>query len=530
MRGLWSHISSDEGMTLVEIMAGMVILVIVLTAMLPMVFQITQMNAQTQAQTLLNNYVNSVIEEIRALPYQDIGISGSATLPGALEPTRTVLLDNGYTIDLTLDVQWVDDPELTGSEDYKEISITAEATAPDKQPTHFSTVTYVWGDDSTLAGPLPSVYFGTGAPTAEQIVSGTMVPVVGQAQAETEGGTIMRMSLKVDSDIMPDSSTPPKFAEFESSGTPVTVSWFWDTTAKIALLDENGLPLVDAEGHTIYSFFSPDGYRIIRVEAWDNLGTYNYVTRRVLVDNYPPAPTPEATATPYRSSEIRASWLPAADGTDHAAAYNLRLYLEPKTPQDLASWVVVPGETSGGATSQSFAAAPFSRYYVQVQSESARGLLESPEEWVSSETTTTAPELKATYRRTITAPSKRIVNLSYDVGLSVTPPTFLASGDVTYEVWRANTREGLGVGAPYKTLTNVTTLADSISGVQYTLPTGNVTTSTSDWYYRVKATFTPATEDTKSFSVWSNDIRIPGAVLTKDTVAGATSGDAEMVW
>lgn len=532
MRGIWRHISSDEGMTLIEIMIASVILFIVLTALLPLVFQTTQMTAQTQAQTLVNNYVNSLIEEIRALPYTDVGIVGSSTIPGSLEPTRSVTLTNGYVIDLFLDVDWVDDPELDGAKNYKQISIDAEVTAPGKPSAQYSTVTYVWGSDIAPTGPLPTVSFSASSPAADAIVYGTTWPVGGRAETSREGGTIVRIALKVDSDFMPDSSTPPGFADFAMSGTPVDVTWLWDTTARVALLDENGLPLKDETGNTVYAYFSPDGYRVIKVEAWDDLGAYNYVTRRVLVDNYPPSPSPSAALVPYRSREVRASWEPAADGTDRAEAYNLRLYREPKTPSDPASWTVVTGGTTGGATAKVFPERePFSRYKLEVQSRSVRGLVEDPAVWVSSETTTTAPELTGSYTGTITYPKKGKLSVAYAVNMGITPPTFLPSGQVRYDIWRSQSRSGLGAGVPYRTTSDPTTIADTISdGVKYDPPNGNSTITTPDWYYQVKATFKPATQSTQTFSVWSNVVRVPGVVFDKNTAAGTVSGALEVQW
>ena len=531
MRGIWSHIKSDEGMTLIEILIASMILLMVLSALLPLVFQTTRMTAQTQAQTMVNNYVNSMIEEIRSLPYTDVGIVGSSTLPGSLDPTRTVVLDNGYTIDLSLDVDWVDDPELSGTENYKQITIDASVSSPGKPGAQYSTVTYVWGTDLTAAGPVPNVYFSSSSPSADSVVYGASWPVGGRADTVREGGRIVRMALKVDSDIMPDSADPPNFAEFATTGISPSVSWLWDTKAKVALLGEDGHPLKDAEGNIIYSFFSPDGYRIIRVEAWDDLGSYNYATRRVLVDNYAPSPVPSAVAAPYRSREVRTSWIAAADGTDNAAAYNLRLMLEPKTPSDIASWTIVLGEVGDGLTEKSFVASPFSRYKVEVQSESVRGLVQDPAVWVSSETTTTAPELTGTYVRTVMLSKKGKLSVSYAVSMPITPPTFLTKGQTRYDVWRSQTLDGLGAGDPYRTLYDVTTLDDAISdGVQYTPPNGQDTIKTPDWYYQVKATFEPATQEGTVISVWSNAAKLTGVTFNKNSSGGTASGTLEMEW
>lgn len=525
MRGIWSHISSDEGMTIVEIMIAAMILLIVLTALLPLVFETTKMTAQTQAQTIVNNYVNSFIEEIRAMPYEEVGLVGSASVPGSLEPTRSIVVE-GYTVDLSIGVAWVDDAEMVGNKNYKEITVEAVLSAAGKPGARYSTVTYVWGGGATETGPLPNVSFSASSPSQNAVVQGNAITIGGRAQTPRESGTIVRMSLKVDSDFLPDSASPPNFAEFTTADNPANVSWFWDTEARVALLDEDGLPLRDAESNIMYAYFSVDGYRTLKVEAWDDLGTYNYVTRRVLVDNYPPFPTAQATVAPRQSREVQASWDAAADGTDPAAAYNLRLLREPKTPSVIASWTVVERAVTGGATSTTFVATPFSRYKLEVQSESVLGHLESPAVWVSSETTTTAPELTGSYSRSVTVPKSKQYKVTYAINLSLTPPTFLASGQVVYEIWRSTNPATLGTGAPYRTVYDTTTPTDTITdGVTY-VP-GN---TSPDWYYKIRATFVPNTESTKQYSVWSNVVKAPGMSFSNSTKAGTTTGQLEVSW
>lgn len=522
MRGLRSRLASDEGMTIIEIMVASVILLVVLTALIPLVFHTTQMTAQTEAQTLVTNYVNSMVEEIRAMPYEQVGLVGSSELPGSLEPSRTVPLEGGYTLRLALQVDWVDDPQIDGVQDYKEVRIDAEASAPDKPGAKYSTVTYVWGDDS-MEGPLPEVSFSSSSPAREAVVDGTSVAVGGRANTSAEGRTIVRMTLKVDSDPLPDAASPPSFAQFSPMSNPAEVSWLWDTTAKIAKTDEAGIPLRDANGDIVYSYFSPDGWRMLKVEAWDNVGMYNYVTRKVLVDNYAPYPVDASSLVlaPYRSRELRATWNPAPDGTDPADAYDVKLYMEPKTPSDPASWEVTPGEVKGGKTSASFAAQPFSRYRLEVRPKSPRGL--HPEEWASSETTTTAPELTGTYTRTVTEQGKgknKTFTASYHVNAAITPPTFLPVGQVTYEVFRSTDLATLRSGLPCRTMHDTISFTDTIDdGVPY--PSGF---RSPDWYYVVRATFTPATDDTHEVSVWSNVVKVPGVG------SGANAGTLEVLW
>lgn len=523
MRGIWSHISSDEGMTLIEIMIASVILLIVLTALLPLVFQTTQMTSQTQAQTVVNNYVNSLIEEIRSLPYDQIGTIGSGDLPGSIEPTRSVTVEGGYTLDLVVDVSWrsLDDTTAPAAQDYKQVSISAEVSAPGKPGAKYSAVTYVWRDDAAGKGILPDVSIGGSALDASA-VQGNSVLVTGAATTAREGGSIVRMAMKVDTNLLPDMASPPNFAEFKVVPDPANVSWQWDTGAEADLLDELGLPT----GNVIR--FSPDGYRVIKVEAWDDLGTYNYATRRVLVDNEPPYPTPSALIVPHSPREIRPVWGAAADGTDFAEAYNLRLYREPIVPADESSWAMVTKKVTGGATTTSFVAEPFSRYKVLIQSESMLGhKVDTDDAWVSSETTTTGPELTGSYTRVATK-SGSTFKFTYDIDLVLSTPQF-QSGPVKYEVWLSSSQAGPWTGSPrlvYEAAVDeVAMFSDQIAdGIGYKNPD-----SAPSWYYRVRATFVPAS-DNRVQSAWSNVARAPGLAIDNKTGSSTVTAPLELTW
>lgn len=509
MTATGARLRRDDGMTLVELMIAAAILFIVITGMLPLMLQTTKMSSQAKAQTMATNYVNSMIEEIRSMPYEQVGIVDSELLPGSLEASRTATLDDGYTINVSLAIEWVDDASMPGAENYKHLSVNAIVTAPDRPDLTYSTGTFIWG--SPYGGgdaPPPIVTFSSSSPAPEAVVFGT-VAVGGDALTNASSGTIARMAIKVGSEFMPNSTLD--FAYFESDPMESTadVSWLWDTEASKALVDEYGVPLKDPEGNPMYFYFSEDGYRDIKVEAWDNIGTYNYVTRRVLVDNYAPKKCAWVSLAPNRSTGLNASWAEAADGSDGAWEYNLRLWKEPKTPADPNSWTVT-NSTVEQALSAPLTAAAFTRYKLEVQSSSVRHLKASPEEWVSSEIMTTPPELTGTFTRTATETAKNSKKyaLVTNVTTSLTDPTFLSNAPAYYEVFRATSLELLGTTAPvaagvaYDAGSWTDTITDPVAYTAGQMSPG--------YYYRVRAWITPVTGGTDAVPVWSNIGFVPG--------------------
>ncbi len=521
MRGIWSKLADDEGMTLVEIVIASVILLVVLTALIPLVYQTTLMTAQSTAQTKATNYVSSFMENVRAMPYEQVGIVGSAVLPGSLEPTVTVSLGDGYTIEMSLAVEWVDDEEMTGAENYKRLNIDATITAPGRKPVTYSTSTFIWGSPYTTGDIVPpNVAFGSASPGSLEVVSGSSVPLSGTASTSVPGGFISSMSLKVDSSYVPNSTL--ETAQFSPMDNPAsTGTWLWDTTAILALKNEDGTPLLDEDGNPIYKIFSMDGKRLLMVEARDNLGTYNHATREVIVDNYAPSMCASATAEAYRSRAVRATWAQAADGTDPAYAYNVALFREGGT--DALSTTSVQQ-----VTTTDLVADPFSRYYYRVQSKSIGGRIEA-DEWTTANTVTTAPELTGTYEQRVKKTGAG-VNARYTLSTTtitdVTNPAFTIDGAVTYTLWRSTNLADLGVaGKEYKTVTYdsgalTDTITDATSYSEGALTPG--------YYYLVRATFDPDGGADEEIVLFTNKGYVPGVKISKD--ATTYTGTMVMSW
>lgn len=517
MGSMGRHLSSDEGMTLVEILVAVTILFIVVTAMLPMLFQTTMMASQAKAQAAITNAVSSYIEDIRALPYDEIAIVG--TEPGAsVEPTRATAVD-GYTVLMQASIDWVDDPDLFGTQNYKELTVDATATAAGKPSLTYTTSTFIWGSGESGSASIPLVMFTGSSPEGQEVVYGSVVLVGGHAEAISSGAQIAKLVLKVDSEYLPDASG--SFAEFAPLETPTEQTWLWDTTAASMVVDEEGSPVLDAEGHVQYRYFSPDGRRVLKVQAWDTLGLTNYVTRVVVVDNYAPSPTSSANLAASQSTALTAAWDEAMDGTDPAAGYNIRLRKASTSASDPSSWVYTTTEV-GAVTNAALAGTPFSRYFVQVQSESPRGLIDE-DAWVDSSIVITRPELTGTTRQVVTK-SGSSYHISATVTANVSDPTFATTGAVTYDLWRSTSLATLGTGSPYRSgvAFDGSSWSETITdGASY--PKGATTPT---YYYKVRATFTPY-GDGSPVQAWTNVGVVSGATISG---AGTIDGTIGMQW
>ncbi|MBN2839602.1 MAG: prepilin-type N-terminal cleavage/methylation domain-containing protein, partial [Coriobacteriia bacterium] len=89
MRGIRTSIGRDEGMTLVEVIVSFVILFIIMTAVLGLVGQTIGMGSQATAMNVGTNAVNTYVERVRALPFDDV-FSIEATTVVAEDYTVTI--------------------------------------------------------------------------------------------------------------------------------------------------------------------------------------------------------------------------------------------------------------------------------------------------------------------------------------------------------------------------------------------------------------------------------------------------------
>ncbi|MEW6276059.1 MAG: type II secretion system protein [Bacillota bacterium] len=138
------------GLTLVEILVALTILLITVVAFVPLFVYISEGSQANRARLTAQLLAASVIEEIRALPYDHIGTVGGNP-DGAVEHETTVNIEGrDYTV--RTDIWWVDDEsdnDAGGNDtipyDYKRVRVTVAA------PGFFTGAVTITEDIRTLA-------------------------------------------------------------------------------------------------------------------------------------------------------------------------------------------------------------------------------------------------------------------------------------------------------------------------------------------------------------------------------------------
>jgi prepilin-type N-terminal cleavage/methylation domain-containing protein len=97
-----------RGFTLVEIMVAVAILLVVVTASVPLFVYIAEATQANRARLAAAKIAGTEIERVRALPYNQVGNVGGNP-PGVIQRLKTEVL-GGITYSVTTDVWWWDDP------------------------------------------------------------------------------------------------------------------------------------------------------------------------------------------------------------------------------------------------------------------------------------------------------------------------------------------------------------------------------------------------------------------------------------
>lgn len=190
----------------------------------------------------------------------------------------------------------------------------------------------------------------------------------------------------------------------------------------------------------------PDGYRTVRIAAYDDMGQQGSRQRRFLVDNYPPAapgaPTQTVIPTGYALSD-KVVWGQALDGTDAAAKYEVAFVKDTAGAATLSGWTTVGTYEPSPLAATSLAAGvdPFSRYVVMVRAGSPRATSGGTQSWSgwteSAEAKITPPFLQGTSVITETkSKGKSFFGFKTTFGIPAVP-AWATAGSAHYDLYRA---------------------------------------------------------------------------------------------
>ncbi len=354
MRGIWTRVSRDDGMTILEVMIAAAILFIVVTAVLGLVSQTMSIGMQSKEKTVFNNAVNSYVERVQAMDFDNVVIG---TDPGQLASVETTAIGD-YIVTIT--------PTITAgaTSDLKTLQITASITWGDQNEQTMSTDIVIRDKSSFLTQGItgPAVNWTTALMPAEGEVvwdstkaTGGVLWIAAEAAA-TGGATITRVAITADNGWALQ-STGGEDAVWDFEGDECEETWSltnfaWNTRQE-GIIDAETLE----EGPVI-----PDGLRTITIDVTDSAGGRTERTYTFVVDNNPPA----SPGIPYM--EIIASgptltWSPSSDGNDPAPFYYLNLQKRATT----GSYNYYLPVSAGEIAATRVPLQPFTRYYATVK-------------------------------------------------------------------------------------------------------------------------------------------------------------------
>ena len=470
----------DEGFSVFEVVLASFVLFFVLTAVLGLVGTSTRTNLDAKGRAAMTNAVASHLEWVRSLDFEQIAMSGSSA-EAILQPTYTYTVDR-FTITIENTIS-------SGQGGTKEIQITATAVADGYPTVEMTTFTAIRNRDNEeifdepIAGPIITI--GGATADADAVVyssyqiGGLPLYVAASAEAQGEGVTITEFAFyatTVDgSEPLRDGSTIFAGVAYWTPGTTTVDKTFrWDTRQ----VNEQGDRVIE------------DGYRTVHLVAIDSEGQQTSVDRRFYVDNYPPDAPGAPSGDVQSGTETRVSWIQAADGTDPALGYELKI-VEIMIDGSLDLYGIFP--TPDPAYIQS--TSPFSRYIPVVRAGTPRNLWS---DWVDGLAYTSRPEITGDSNTWFEGTNSRRESFT-DVNVYCSIPNFGTTA-VRYDIYRSLDPDTISSRAAY-----IRDIGPSFYE-QINKKVGKFG-SPDPYYYQYKVTFTPdgpmgGTEE----EIWSNVI------------------------
>jgi len=354
MRRVRACAADDAGMTIIEVMIAAVILFIVLTGVLGLIGVSTNMSMQAKQTAVLTNVVNSYVERVQAMDFNNVVVGADSTQLASSETTTV----GSYSVTIQ--------PTVTsgGNAGLKNLAVQATMTAPtgDTQSLH---TTVVIRDRSAfmtdgLRNPEtdPKVEWNTSVMPAEGEVvwadlkaSGGTLRISADVEA-SEGRTIEYVVIQTD---MGWTLQSPSGVAAE--WTPGVQSW---TTPSDFVWNTLQQEVVDIGPPEVLEAVIRDGMRTITIKAIDSTGAETSIIYELLVDNYRPAAPAPATASVTGLNTATFAWPIAYDGTTPAANYRVNLW-----ERTMPGWITTGWISTSGAPSYSMTTTPFSRYWMQ---------------------------------------------------------------------------------------------------------------------------------------------------------------------
>ena len=353
----------EQGFTLVEIVMALALFMIIFVGI--MTFMQTNMisSALASSRAKAVNVASSYIEQVRALPYDSIGVQGGDPVGVLAEQTFT---SGSLTFHVVPTVEWHNDTTINGAggtetlHDMKRVTVTV--TASSSTSSGLTPATYTLSSMISRAGgtatatALPTVEFDTYSPAKNAYVSGIehVGAVVAAVQPGSEITNLNMYATDSQKGLLFDASL--RVAQWPPLSWS-NLTFQWDTQS------------VDASGVPLY----PDGPHNLSLQVFDNLGKSAYVVRPVIVVNNPPSVPIVVLTAPTSTTEV-GTWnvCKSATGNVEAGSYEWELYdqyLYDTNASDYSGWNIdASGSTTGTTVSIPNTSHPFDRLLLKVRS------------------------------------------------------------------------------------------------------------------------------------------------------------------
>lgn len=469
----------DGGFSVLEVVLAAFIMFFALTAVLGLVGTSTRMSLSAKQRTAMVNTVNSHLEWVRSLDFEQIASDAEG---GSIVSPRTMSVD-GFTVTITTTIS-------EGTGDTKEVRISAAAAAPGYASVSMTTFVAIRDSKAVVVATEDSpltIDFGNQTPEANSVVYKSFVyggaNLVIDAVAETTepGGVVSELTFSCLEEPLRSGSTLSSPVAYWTPGTASVSQWFrWDTE-QVKSVTVDGLPVTVAA--------IDDGYRDVYIIATDALGREARMSRRLYVDNkYPDVPgVPVAAVTD--NTQTRISWAAAKDGTHDAWAYEVmleRVTLDGTLETAQSIPCPDPVYIHNGST--------FSRYRVSVRALSPRNLASAYQPIDVPYVTRPTLIGSATCAYTGNNASRKSTT---SVSLTCATPNFAASG-VTYDLYRRKLGDSTWTFVKTSTTAAIT---DSI------VKTVGKKGSADAYDYKVQVKYSPtAVTPLSNQTIWSDSI------------------------
>lgn len=320
-----TKLQENRAFSVIEALMAMTFMTLVLIALLGLLSASVKAISSSKVSTIATQIANEYIEKVRAMSYDQVGISGGNP-SGMLsaEETKTV---SGIQFTINHEVVWVDDSadgtstaDANGSQDYKQVSVSVSwvneqqvtrtvnavtfvkyKAAQSESPT----VNFVHGDHDPVKTPPDGTIFGTdGSPYEDWFTSGS-IPL--KASATDVENDLVSMRFYVGG-ITPSNGLYQISPTGSYENSPVC---WWNPNAT----DSFGVPLWGEGTHEVV------------VEVWDSHGLRDAKSIFWTIDKFPPkwldSQPANLSAQVLDNVRIKLTWQSAWDGPDIVERYRV---------------------------------------------------------------------------------------------------------------------------------------------------------------------------------------------------------------